>query len=198
MDGTADTLPLPTCPAEITPPYEFRGEHGSGVMGVPFTGSRYLRLDPRGYVWCGDTRELHLAQFRLGDSVPIRAIEAAATPARVTPEERDAAIAEVRKFGPGAEWEPDFSLIPATKPIVEALDFDDTGRPWVRAMTSAGFQLFVFDTSGRHVATAPFPAKAPRWFQLIIRGDRIYAVTTDSLDIPGVTRFRVLPATQTR
>ncbi|MGE5927682.1 MAG: hypothetical protein ACM357_10020, partial [Gemmatimonadota bacterium] len=57
--------------------------------------------------------------------------------------------------------------------------------------TSDGLQLFVFDTSGRHVATAAFPVHAPRWFPLIIRGDRIHALITDSLDVPAVMRFRI-------
>ena len=198
VSGSADTLPLPTCPAEITPPYEFRGERGGGVMGVPFTGARYVRLDPRGFMWCGDTRELRLAQFRLGDSMPLREISAEALPAPVTPEERDTAIAEVRRFGSGATWSPDFSLIPETKPIVDALDFDDQGRVWARATTSAGTRIFVFDTSGRHVATVPFPAKAPRWFPLVIRDNRVYAITTDSLDVPAVVRFVVSPSEQSR
>lgn len=189
--GTADTLPLPTCPAQVTPPYEFRGERGGGVIGVPFAGDRYVRLDPRGFTWCGDTRELRLTQFRLGDSTPVREIRAEVLPAAVTAEERDTAIAEIRRFGRGAEWDPDFGLIPATKPIIEALDFDDRGRTWVRATTRAGSMLFVFDTSGRHVATAPFPATAPRWFPLVIRGDRVHAIVTDSLDVPAVMRFSI-------
>lgn len=189
--GTADTLPLPTCPAKITPPYEFRGERGGGVIGVPFAGDRYVRLDPRGFIWCGDTRELRLTQYRLGDSTPVREIRAEALPAPVTAEERDTAIAEIRRFGRGADWDPDFDLIPATKPVVEALDFDDRGRTWVRAATRAGAMLFVFDTSGRHVATAPLPVQAPRWFPLVIRGDRVHAITADSLDVPAVMRFRI-------
>lgn len=190
--GTADTLSLPTCPAELTPPYEFRGDRGGGVIGVPFASDRYVRLDPRGFVWCGDTRELRLTRFRLGDSVALRQISAEVLPAPVTAEERDTAIAEIRRFGRGATWDPDFSLIPRTKPIVEALDFDDQGRAWVRTTTSAGSMLFVFDTAGGHVATVPFPAKAPRWFPLIIKGDRLHAIITDSLEVPGVMRWRIL------
>ncbi len=190
--GKADTLSLPTCPAEITPPYAFRGDRGGGVIGVPFAGDRYVRLDPRGFVWCGDTRELRLAQFHLGDSVPLREISAEVLPAPVTAAERDTAIAEIRRFGQGAGWDPDFSLIPGTKPVVEALDFDDQGRPWVRAATSTGWMLFVFDTSGRQLASASLPVTAPRWFPLVIRGDRLYAITTDSLDIPAVMRFRIV------
>ncbi|HEU4830040.1 MAG TPA: 6-bladed beta-propeller [Gemmatimonadales bacterium] len=198
VGGTADTLAMPTCPANITPPYAFRSERGGGVMGVPFAGERYMRLDPRGFIWCGDTRELRLSQFVLGDSVPIREISAEALPAPVTAEERDTAIAEVRRFGAGANWDPDFSLIPETRPIVEALDFDDQGRTWVRAATSAGSQLFVFDTAGRHVAIARFPVEAPRWFPLVIAGDQIHAIISDSLDVPGVVRFRVSRAEKDR
>jgi hypothetical protein len=189
---TADTLALPACEAATLPSYTFRSGRSSGVIGVPFAPSQYVRYDPRGRAWCADTRTVAIAQYRLGDSVPYRTLTVSADPAPVTPSERDSAIAEVRKFGAGiGPGDPDFTLIPATKPILLAIDPDDEGRLWVRATTSEGARLFVFDSAGKHIAVVPFIAGVSPWLPLIVRRGRLYAVATDSLDVPVVRMFRV-------
>jgi len=191
--GRIDTLPLPDCPAEDAPHYSYDVERASGTMSVPFASGEFQQLDPAGYQWCGDTGEFRIARYPLGDSVPDREISATVRPAEVTQSDRDSAIAEVEKFGEraGAAWDPDLSRIPSTKPVVQTLDFDDAGRIWVRAETAEGKRLFIFDSTGRQLAQAAFPYPASRWIPLVIRGDRIYAISTDSLDLPAVMRFRV-------
>jgi hypothetical protein len=189
---TADTLALPECDAASVPPYTFRSERSSGVVGVPFAPSRHVRYDPRGYAWCADTRTITIRQYRLGDSIPFRTLAAPADPAAVTPAERDSAIAEIRKFGAGiGPGDPDFGLIPATKPILQAIDPDDEGRLWVRATTSEGPRLFVFDSAGKHIAVAPFVPGVSPWLPLTVRRGRLYVVATDSLDVPVVRTFMV-------
>lgn len=192
---TADTLALPACEAATIPAYTFRSERSSGVIGVPFAPSQYVRYDPGGRAWCADTRTVAIAEYRLGDSVPHRTLAAAADPAPVTPAERDSAIAEVRKFGAGiGPGDPDFALIPSTKPILQAIDPDDEGRLWVRATTREGARLFVFDSAGKHIATAPFVPGVSPWLPLTVRRGRVYAVTADSLDVPVVRTFSVSTA----
>jgi hypothetical protein len=189
---TSDTLAWPGCEAASIPGYTFESERSNGVIGVPFAPRQYVRYDPRGYAWCADTRTISIAQYRLGDSLPFRALTAPASPAPVTAAERDSAIAEVRKFGAGiGRGDPDFSLIPAVKPILHAVDPDDEGRLWVRAVTNEGPRLFVFDSGGRHVAVAPFTPGVSPWLPLVVRGGRVHAVATDSLDVPVVRTFVV-------
>lgn len=189
---TSDTLALPECEAATVLPYTFRSERSSGVIGVPFAPSQYVRYDPGGRAWCADTRTVAIAEYRLGDSVPYRTLTAAADPAPVSPAERDSAIAEVRKFGAGiGAGDPDFALIPATKPILQAIDPDDEGRAWVRAMTSEGARLLVFDSAGKQIAIAPFVAGVSPWLPLTVRRGRVYAVAADSLDVPVVRIFSV-------
>ncbi|MGE5926953.1 MAG: 6-bladed beta-propeller, partial [Gemmatimonadota bacterium] len=163
-NGTTDTIAVPRCEGESFRGYEFHSERSNGVIGVPFAPSKYVHFHPRGRAWCGYTSTLSIAEFRLGDTIPYRTLSAIAHPDTVTPAERDSAIEAVLEFGRGiGKGDPDFGLIPATKPVLEAIDPDAAERLWVRARTSDGLQLFVFDSSGRHVATAAFPVHAPRW-----------------------------------
>ena len=190
--GLADTIPWPDCGAERPPMYRFRSDRSNGVIRVPFASGLFRRIDTRGYAWCADSRELRIHQYRFGDSVPVRTIVAAATPAPVTRGERDSAIAEVMRFGERVgKGEVDLDLIPPTKPVLQGIDFD-AGAMWVRAVTSAGTELFIFDSMGRHIARAAFPGTLMEWHPMVARGDRVYVVTTDSLDVPIVARFRAL------
>lgn len=190
--GTADTLAMPACEAASIPAYEFHSDRGDGYMSVPFAPRQYIRYDPSGHAWCADSRTISVGEYRLGDTIPVRTLEALAVPDTVTSAERDSAIAEVLEWGKSiGRGEPDFGLIPDTKPVLEAVDRDDSGRVWVRAMTNEGPQVFVFDSAGRHVAIAPFIEGVSEWIPLTIRGDRMYAVAVDSFDVPVVLRLRV-------
>ena len=194
-DGATDTLPMPRCEGRLYTGYAFRSERSNGVIGVPFAPRRYVQFDPRGRAWCVHTSTLSIGEFRLGDTVPYRTLTAPALPDTVTPAERDSAIQSVLEFGREiGKGDPDFGLIPPTKPVVQAIDPDDAGRVWVRTMTNEGPRIFVFDSAGRHVAVAPFSAGVSQWIPLEIQGDRVHAVAVDSLGVPVVHRFGVRPA----
>lgn len=186
--GRTDTLPFPRCPVPSPPPYRFP----RGGMQVPYGGGPYLRLDPTGFVWCGDTRVVKLSRYRLGDTTTSRLFEATTEPAPVTPAERDSAIAGVVAFMKQAgSGTPDYALIPPTKPVLRRVDPDDQGRVWVQIEAKQGHHALIFDSMGVLIAQAALPFHPSPWLPTIIRGNRLYAVTRDSLDLPSVSRFRI-------
>lgn len=187
--GLTDTLPLPPCSAPFTPWWDI----GDNSMSVPYSTGLYMSVDPRGVVWCGDTREVRVARYELGDTVPEMFLRAPVTPAPVTEEARAVAIERVERFkersgAPDAAV--DYSRIPDVMPVLLSVDLDRSGRAWVRVQTDRGDRVLVFDSIGRQVAAAGMPVNA-RWLPLVVRDDHVYVITTDSLDVPGIVRLRV-------
>lgn len=186
---TVDTLPLPDCPATSAGFYSFP----RGSMGIPHSSGRLTAVDPRGRVWCVDTREIRVHEYRIGETDPVRTLVATVPAEPVTPAERDSAIASVERFKEQVGDAPtDYSLIPSVKAIVEGISMDDEGRVWVRARTATGFQLIGFGEDGQALAAVPLPEPPHRWSPLIVRGDRVWYVTTDEDDVPSLVRYRIL------
>lgn len=189
--GVADTVPLPRCRAAPVPAY--RLPHG--FIEVPFASGAYARLDPPGFFWCGDSRRAEILQYRLGDTVLLRRFGSAVQPAPVSVAEHDSAIARVQAFMKRAgAANLDYSLIPATKPVLYRVDSDDRGRLWMQVLDRTGFRALVFDSTGNQVADADLPFSPGPWLPTIVRGDRLYAITRDSLDVVSITRFTLREA----
>lgn len=185
--GTSDTLAIGMCKAERPGRYLFP----RGTMGIPYATRRYYRIDPRGYTWCADMKRATVFQYRLGDTIPIRQFGATVEPAPVTPAGRDSAEKWVTDFAKQVGGtNVDLSLIPKVKPVLQRVDFDETGRVWMQIEEKRGFRLLVFDSTGSQVAEAAAPFGVSFW-PLVVRGDALYAVTRDSLDVPSVVRYRV-------
>lgn len=186
--GTSDTLAMPACKAERPGGYRFP----RGMMGIPYSARRYVRIDARGYTWCGDMRKAAVSQYHLGDTVPIRQFGVVVEPAPVTPAGRDSAEKHVLDFAKQVGGtDVDLSLIPKIKPVLQRVDFDETGRVWMQVEEKRGFRLVVFDSAGTQVAEGTAPFGLASWLPLVIRGDALYAVTRDSLDVQSVVRYRV-------
>jgi hypothetical protein len=185
----ADTLPVPACPA--TSPGYFSFPRGS--MGIPFGTGRYVALDAAGSrVWCVDTREIRVHEYSIGATEPTRTLVAEVAAEPVTAAERDSAIAAVEKFKEQVgEAATDYSLIPPVKAIVEGISIDDEGRVWVRARTAEGFRLIGFDGEGQPIAAIALPEEPLRWAPVIVRGGRLWYVTTDEDGVPALVRYRV-------
>jgi hypothetical protein len=184
----ADTLPMPECPVVGVGYYSFP----SGSMTIPYGSGRITAVDPRGTIWCGDTRDLTLHEYRMGEVEPYRTLSLVLTPEPVTAAERDSAIAGVEEFKKRAgEANPDYSLIGSTKPIVEGVTMDDVGRVWVRARTVDGFRLIGFGTDGQPLAQVSLPVEPTRYGPLLVRNDRVYFTTADAFDVPSIVSFRL-------
>lgn len=138
-----------------------------------------------------------------GDEYRIALITAAGDTARVIEKRHEAvpisdaewseATAEYRDWmvkAPGAKCNPVEFTRPASKPAVRDIFHDDGGRMWVEATSREGFTFDVFDREGRQIGSLPAPARH-RDVPLYIRGDRLYLVVVDSLDVQSVRVFGV-------
>jgi hypothetical protein len=187
--GARDTLPWPDCPASSSGFFAFP----RGSMTIPFAHAQLRVMDPRGHVFCGNTGELALHQYRMGEVEPVRTLALPLMPAVVSAAERDSAIAGVERFKVEAgDATLDYSLIPAHKPIMEGVVMDDEGRVWVRTRTAEGVGLVVFGADGTPLARVPLSVEPKAYAPFLVRGDRIYFVATDADDVPSVVRYRVV------
>lgn len=79
-----------------------------------------------------------------------------------------------------------------TWPLVQDMLVDDQSRIWLQPVTHGPeANWLAFDTKGRQLATLRLPRSVrPR----LIRGDRMYAVSTDSLDVETLVVYRLAPS----
>jgi hypothetical protein len=197
--GKIDTLPLPSCADRTGRSPEQRVFFGRGAgrsrtMSVPFLPSPTMTWDPRGFVWCSSSDRYEVLQLGIARGDTLRRITLNVEPIEVTRAERDAAIARVRAaFQELGVPDPDFGLIPRTKPVIQALDVDDTGRLWVRRTGSDTTKtLFdVWDDRGRHLAQLEAPFRISPYWHPVIRGNTLYTVVVDEDDVPYVVRARI-------
>jgi dipeptidyl aminopeptidase/acylaminoacyl peptidase len=79
-----------------------------------------------------------------------------------------------------------------TWPLVQDMLVDDQSRVWILPVTHAPQVSWVaFDARGRRLATLQLPRSVrPR----LIRGDRLYAVSRDSLDVETLAVYRLQPS----
>ena len=91
---------------------------------------------------------------------------------------------------PGAKCDPVEFTRPASKTAIGDIFHDDAGRMWVEATSPDGFSLDIFDREGRQIGSVASPARH-RAVPPYIRGDRIYMITADSLDVQSVRVFEI-------
>ncbi len=194
----SETLPTHPCDslAATLPPARDYYQTPGGSYSVPFVPSPLSAFDPTGGWWCSTGRAYEVVQVTFDDHPTGVVVRGTRPTVPVTPAERDTAIARLRRFfEQTGGTNPDFSRIPGTKPPLRALQVDPAGRLWVMPTSpDSGTTWDVFAPDGRQlaVARAPFPVSA--YLPLRFRGDRVYAVPTDT-DIPTILRARL---TQTR
>lgn len=173
--------------------FVLRGGNMRMYVPVPFTSHGLWLYDPRGGFWTATTDRYRIARLTLsGDTALV--LEARRPIVRVSSQERDSAIAALRKLAErvGASA-PDYSRIPSSRPALQAMDLDASGRLWVRPTVAGRTTVFdVFDRSGRHVATVRAPFRVPTYWHPLIRDTALYALVTDSLDVPYVLRARIV------
>jgi len=108
-------------------------------------------------------------------------------------------IAFVRRHGGpalslGGSPCPYYTVRPDHLPVLRTLIADEAGRLWVESTgpDGVGFLLGLIDSDGRLLGEGPMPDRDER-VTPFARGDRLYVVTRDSLDVQGVQVYRVTP-----
>ena len=191
-----DTVTLP----EFSPPqWQVVRRQGTSTMifnlPVPFSATQLLAVDPRGAVWRAVSMEYRLTLFTAaGDSA--RVILREHRPFPVTARDRERATARYRRDFADAGARLDEGLIPPVKPAMRVLLVDNLGFVWVApfaADDSAAIAFDVFDPEGRYLGAVPTPVTPQRLRPLpVVRGNALYYVTTDELDVPYVVRARIV------
>ncbi len=202
-----DSLPLRSDQPEdeefepANQPGAFYQARGGGYMAysIPFYPHEVRYIDPRGAFWStreGD-REYRIKRWRPGGDTTLL-VETRRPPVAVPAVERDSVIDMMRQMvsdmGVG-EW--DWSRVPTVSPAVEDIFESAEGNLWVRTPSGGAEVLFdVYSGDGAYLGTASLglglnlvDRVAP-----VVRGDQVWLVATDELDVPYVVRARIVPA----
>lgn len=213
-----DTLPVPELEYEHKVLVARRtSESGTStsVNSVPFTASALWAYSPLGYFVVGVNDRYALSLLRTGE--PVLRIEKAWTPVPVGSAEKAEmerrATESMRYTDPNWRW--DGPGIPDTKPAFRSLFVAADGRIWVQTHQPA-FEIEVeeetgeprpgrrtpqrwveplvydvFEPDGRYLGAIELPRNTSVRYA---RGDHIWAITRDELDVQYVTRFRIQTA----
>lgn len=192
-------------------------EENTSVSSVPFTPQAAWAFSPMGYMVGGLSTEYRIDLFRVG--APLLRIERDWTPVPVLPEEADERIRRQtaqfqRDFG---SWRWNGPSVPDTKPPFRRLLVSEDGRVWVLTsqrgvanMTEAEAReeeartrlppiryeeppaFDVFAPDGRFLGPVRVPASFSTFPEPIVRGDTVWALTRDELDVATIVRFRIV------
>jgi len=164
---------------------------------IPFYALPHEVLAPTGEFWSatGGHPQLEVTRWTpAGDTslvfTSLRISE------RVTSVERDSAMSELlERFAERAASPPDLdpSRVPATKPTAYGLSLDDRGRLWVRLTepTVDTTDYDVFGRDGHHAETVRMPFRVDGWVPPVVRGDTVWAVVTDEMEVQYVVRAQL-------
>jgi hypothetical protein len=215
-----DSLTPP--PATIEPPTLVASVNGgTAVYSLPFAPGHVWAWSPLGYFVSAQTDRY--AVNLISPQGNVQRIERQIEAVPVSSEERadveEQTTASLRMTDPKWRWSG--PAIPAVKPFIRTIAPADDGRLWV-SVAQPGERIpagelapppsvqignvdperrpqpkwrdptayDVFDANGRYLGRVAAPAKTT--FKTM-RGDHIWAVARDSLDVQQVVRFRVVP-----
>jgi hypothetical protein len=199
QDGSRiDTLPMP-CEGLIPRPTRDNVlviQHSRGTTGIPipWKPAAIRVFDGRGHAWCGVSDHYLLRRLDLagGDTLILRGSR---TPSPVTARDRDSMIDLLRRHALSKLDlpDPDWSRIPAAKPIIGQVRIDDAGRVWVQVAIDGPVQRWeVYSSGGTPIAEVSSPVALHARGPLSIRGDLVYGVTMDPDDVVRVVKARIL------
>ena len=195
---------------DYDPPTLYAERGGGRTIGVtPFMPQVVWALGSRGEIAAGLGEEYQILVMREGE--PLLRIERDAPRVPVTAEEREAkenqVQATMRRRDPSWSW--NGPPIPHEKPFFNSLAFGDDGQVWVRLHVPAARRdelaeqiegrppatgrreptvFDVFSSDGRYRGQVRVPDRTTIWAR---RGDHVWGVTRDSLDVQYVERFRI-------
>ena len=163
-------------------------------MTVSQPGSR--QFDGEGLVWSTDYGDFG---YRVkhwqpgGDTLLVLEVQRAPVP--VPTSERDSLIDVLRerlqrRGGARQDW----SKVPQWRPSVISLFVSEEGNLWVQTPTLGGATLFDhYDFNGSYLGSVASDLKLAAGIAPIVRGDQLWAVVTDDLDVQYVVRARIIP-----
>jgi hypothetical protein len=175
------------------------GNSGYTWAPVPFYSRSFQVVAPTAQFWSSTEgmAELEVARWAPPADTSLVLISRRRSDP-VTSAERDSAIAQLRenlmRRVPSLRGL-DASQVPATKPPLYGLSLDDNGRLWVR-LTEPIADTTVYDVfgrDGRHAETVRLPYRVDRYVPPVVRGDIVWAVVTDEMDVQYVVRARLRP-----
>ncbi|MGD8868822.1 MAG: hypothetical protein PVI01_14435, partial [Gemmatimonadales bacterium] len=192
-----DTIMPPLGPDRGVRTFSLRRGDSSLSAGIPFAPEFHWHLHPSGTIWALDGGDYRLVQVNAnGDT--LRTITREFEPYPVTEAELERAIADLDWFvQQGGKIER--GKIPSSKPPAQDFFFDDRGDIYVMRVTTMeddGRLLDVFDPMGRYLGEMRLPFSIRRPYP-VIRGSTMWAVTTDTLDVPFVVRARIIKPSAT-
>jgi len=192
-------------------------ENSSSSNSVPFTADDSWTFSPLGYIVGGVSTDYRIDLFRVG--LPVLRIEREWTPVPVKREEaeerRRRSTENMRRQYPGWQW--NGPPIPDTKPPFRGMFVSEegniwilvsqpgtptmseaearqeeqrTGRPQLRFTELAAYDVFAPD--GRFLGHVSVPQSFSNSPEPIVRGDTVWAVTRDELDVASIMRFRIV------
>jgi len=216
-DGSIrDTVRVPQW--EFEPARVVASQEGNmSVSSVPFTPRVTWAFSPMGYMVGGLSTAYRIDLFRVG--APLLRLERDWTPVPVLPEEADERVRRQtaqfqRNFG---SWRWNGPGIPDTKPPFRDIVVSEDGSVWVltsqqgvATMTEAeareeeartrlppiryeeppAFDVFARD--GRFLGPVRVPPSFSTFPEPIVRGDTVWALTRDELDVATIVRFRIV------
>lgn len=213
--GIVDTVPAPTWDYE-PPQITASRENSSSSSNVPFSPEVSWSFSPLGYMIGGVSTDYRVDLFRINE--PVLRIERGWTPVPVKPEEaeerRRRETSNMQRQYSGWRWNgPD---VPNTKPPFTELfvsaegniwvqlsqegyatmseadaraEEQRTNRPQVRFTEPAAFD--VFSPDGAYLGHVQTPRSFRTRPEPLVRGDTVWAVTRDELDVARIARFRI-------
>lgn len=215
-EGIQDTVPAPTWDYE--PPQITASREGSSSSdNVPFSPEDYWTFSPLGYMVGGLSTEYRIDLFRTDE--PVLRIERSWTPVPVKREEaeeqRRQKTANMQRQYSGWKW--NGPGVPDTKPPFTDLFTSWEGNIWVQVsqegyakMTEAEARAEeertdrpqrrfteaaaydVFSPDGTYLGHVQTPRSFRAHPEPLVRGDYVWAVTRDELDVARVVRFRIV------
>jgi len=180
------------------------------IMAIPFLPRPVWTFSPHGYYVAGVGDRYAVSLFRTDK--PVLRIERDVAPVAVDPEEKAAwqksLTANMHRMSSGWRWRG--PPIPDTKPAFRQLKVGLDGRIWVWLYQQAEKQeveppgegpanprqvwpeptvFDVFDPDGRYVGAVRVPGETTIH---VMKGDHVWVVTRDSLDVQYIERFRLV------
>jgi hypothetical protein len=190
--GSSDTVVTPYAAAPAAAFVSCQHNDGGGISfwtvdfaprAVRVPGPDRKRVD----VWSADYR----IAFINSDGDTVRVVSRDVPNVGVTDAEWAQEEERFRKWKlglPPSACQPATLTRPEGKDLIRGVFFDDASRMWVNLRKGDGFAFDIFDAEGRLLGSIDAPArvedKPPH-----IRGNRLYIVTADSLDVQFVKAF---------